>query len=618
MPDNIIQIPGTKANELTEFVGSIPDTQLVIVPDPITGKLLRTTFSQIKADVIAAFGGITYLDQIIEVPQVAQLPQPGVVKTIYVIIGPGPDQNKQFRWGGSMYIEFPRGSGDVAGEAIIRANADADLQNQINAEITARGNGDSDLQSKINEEATARANADTLLTQKISQETNTRINNDNTLAGLITSEGTIRAQADAALGQRIDDLEAQTGGVTKEYVDDADAALAAQIATKVTQVPGEGLSPEKFTLDEKNKLAALESSKFRGTYPSKAALDAADAGGEGNYADVDAGTGADVERWIWDTSDAKWVLQQGTSTSETAASIKQKYESNPDTNAFTDADKSKLTGLNNYDDTAITAAVANKVDKVAGKGLSANDYTTPEKTKLAGIATGAQVNDANTTLQGNAFNGVNQLVKTDGAGKLPAIDGSQLTNLPSSGGGTVIPSGTTIQMNAVVSPAVNQKFYNTDFKAQCYWNGTEWRMDIAIPTTAITGERVLTVSANTPAATYTLIDPYVGATTAADLDAANWSGTTVSLPGVAGERRLTGQNYIYECISENTWVRSFPLFLVLKDPNLGTVDDSAGKKTGAQLNALFPTAVPLQTAYGGAGKYEYMGDSFWAYYENKI
>ena len=35
---------------------------------------------------------------------------------------------------------------------------------------------------------------------------------------------------------------------------------------------------------------------------------------------------------------------------------------------------------------------ANKVDKVDGKGLSSNDYTSNEKTKLAGIAAGAQVN----------------------------------------------------------------------------------------------------------------------------------------------------------------------------------------------------------------------------------
>lgn len=39
------------------------------------------------------------------------------------------------------------------------------------------------------------------------------------------------------------------------------------------------------------------------------------------------------------------------------------------------------------DDT--TVDLSGKVDKVAGKGLSSNDYTTAEKTKLAGIAVGA-------------------------------------------------------------------------------------------------------------------------------------------------------------------------------------------------------------------------------------
>lgn len=34
-------------------------------------------------------------------------------------------------------------------------------------------------------------------------------------------------------------------------------------------------------------------------------------------------------------------------------------------------------------------AVTSKVDKVTGKQLSTNDYTAAEKTKLAGIATGA-------------------------------------------------------------------------------------------------------------------------------------------------------------------------------------------------------------------------------------
>lgn len=41
---------------------------------------------------------------------------------------------------------------------------------------------------------------------------------------------------------------------------------------------------------------------------------------------------------------------------------------------------------------ATTAQLANKVDKVSGKQLSTEDYTTAEKSKLAGIETGAEVN----------------------------------------------------------------------------------------------------------------------------------------------------------------------------------------------------------------------------------
>lgn len=42
--------------------------------------------------------------------------------------------------------------------------------------------------------------------------------------------------------------------------------------------------------------------------------------------------------------------------------------------------------------TDLTTLVGTKVDKVSGKGLSTNDYTTEEKNKLNGIATGAEVN----------------------------------------------------------------------------------------------------------------------------------------------------------------------------------------------------------------------------------
>ena len=50
------------------------------------------------------------------------------------------------------------------------------------------------------------------------------------------------------------------------------------------------------------------------------------------------------------------------------------------------------------------------------------------------------------TTQGNTFNGANQLVKLDSSGKLPAIDGSQLTNLPS--GSLEIKSASSANFNS--------------------------------------------------------------------------------------------------------------------------------------------------------------------------
>jgi hypothetical protein len=99
-----------------------------------------------------------------------------------------------------------------------------------------------------------------------------------------------------------------------------------------------------FTDAEKSKLAGLESSKYRGLFTSAGALPLV-GNAAGSYADVDTGNGSDVARWIWDNGDAKWVAQGAAGGTETAASIKTKYESNPDTNAFTDAEKTKLAGL---------------------------------------------------------------------------------------------------------------------------------------------------------------------------------------------------------------------------------------------------------------------------------
>lgn len=66
--------------------------------------------------------------------------------------------------------------------------------------------------------------------------------------------------------------------------------------------------------------------------------------------------------------------------------------------------------------TQISTAIAGKVDAVEGKGLSTNDYTTAEKTKLAGIATGANnyaLPTASSTILGGIKTG-NNITNSDG------------------------------------------------------------------------------------------------------------------------------------------------------------------------------------------------------------
>ena len=82
-----------------------------------------------------------------------------------------------------------------------------------------------------------------------------------------------------------------------------------------------------------------------------------------------------------------------------------------------------------YNQTEVNNLLTNKVDKVTGKGLSEQNFTTFLLGKLDGIEEGAQVNHADTTIQGNTFNTGNKLVKLNTDGKLPALDASNLTNI---------------------------------------------------------------------------------------------------------------------------------------------------------------------------------------------
>lgn len=69
---------------------------------------------------------------------------------------------------------------------------------------------------------------------------------------------------------------------------------------------------------------------------------------------------------------------------------------------------------NTDDITILVGNLEHKVDKVTGKGLSTNDYTTAEKTKLAGIAEGANKTIVDATWKANSTNPVeSKLIKEE-------------------------------------------------------------------------------------------------------------------------------------------------------------------------------------------------------------
>ena len=101
------------------------------------------------------------------------------------------------------------------------------------------------------------------------------------------------------------------GNVDNTSDADKPVSTATQTAlnNKVDKEAGKGLSEENYTAAEKNKLITLGDPLFQGRFVSEMALQYAlgALGVDGAYAYVDPGVGSDVELYIYDNTDDKWV-----------------------------------------------------------------------------------------------------------------------------------------------------------------------------------------------------------------------------------------------------------------------------------------------------------------------
>ena len=194
----------------------------------------------------------------------------------------------------------------------------------------------------------------------------------------------ISTATQAALNTKANDADVTSSLATKANASDVTTSLA----TKVDKVTDKGLSTNDYTTAEKTKLAAIT-----GT----------------NTGDQDL---------------SSYVTITQLATKANASDV-----------------TTSLTAKANASD--LTTSLATKVDKVTGKELSTNDYTTAEKTKLAAITgtnTGDQVNitgnagtatklQTSRTINGIAFDGSADITLPTPASGIPYTGATQAVDL---------------------------------------------------------------------------------------------------------------------------------------------------------------------------------------------
>lgn len=157
----------------------------------------------------------------------------------------------------------------------------------------------------------------------------------------------------------------------------------------------------------------------------------------------------------------------------------------------------------------VKTLVGTKVDKVDGKGLSTNDYTTDEKTKLNGIAAGAQVN----TIESITVNGTAATI-TDKAASV-TIDTGKINKIQVNGTEqTITNKVVNISVPTNNNQLTNGAGYQTSSEVQSAIDsalegvtGIDFQVVTTLPATGTKG--VIYLLSNSSSETQNIYDEYI-------------------------------------------------------------------------------------------------------------
>lgn len=231
---------------------------------------------------------------------------------------------------------------------------------------------------------------------------------------------------------------ADIGAATAAQGAKADTAIQPSIFgpaldNKVDKVVGYQLSQEDFTTALKTKLEGLDDAGFQGFYVDLVSLQASvPVGQDGWWAFIDADNVTPISIAVWNATAEVWEVRPGGGGgSMTPEQVKLAYESNPDTNAFTDAEKTKLGGIEAGAQVNVATNISQGVR--TGTSVSVNSSTgtgailtgasvteagimvASDKSKLDGVEAGAQVNVATNLAQGTRTATTAQITSSTGA-----------------------------------------------------------------------------------------------------------------------------------------------------------------------------------------------------------